>query len=186
MTRIAPLVFVLLSLTASAQTVSFYGTSGRTTKTWHGQADVQTLNFEYAHPLSERTDLAFVLSPMSILQPKSWFGDQFGDGNERVQAIAGSLLLRRRFNRDSQRVQFYAEAGTGPMLAQKAVPASTSRFNFASQVGFGVVLMPNTRTPLVAGYRFQHISNGGYAPRNPGLNLSSFVIGVRIATPRRR
>lgn len=186
MTRIAPLVFVLLSLTASAQTFSFYGTAGRTPKTWHGQADVQALNFEYAHPLSERTELAFVVSPTSILQPKSWFGDQFGDGNERVQAIAGSLLLRRRFNRDSRSVQFYAEVGTGPMLAQKAVPASTSRFNFASQAGFGVVLLPNTRTPLVAGYRLQHISNGGYAPRNPGLNVYEVVVGVRIAMPRRR
>jgi hypothetical protein len=186
MTRIASLAFVLLSLGASAQTFSFYGTAGRSPETWHGHADIQALNFEYAHPLSPRTELAAVVSPMSVLQPKSWFGDDFGDGNERVRAIAGSLLLRRRFNVDSQRVQFYGELGTGPMLAQKAVPASTSRFNFVSQAGLGVVLMPETRTPLVAGYRFHHISNGGYAPRNPGLNVSAFVLGVRIATPRRR
>ncbi len=186
MKRIASLVLVLLPLSAYAQTFSFYGTAGRSPETWHGHADVQALNFEYAHPLSPRTEVAAVISPMSILQPRSWFGDQFGDGNERVRAISGSLVLRRRFNRDSRNVQFYAEAGTGPMLAQKAVPASTSRFNFVSHGGFGVVLLPHARTPLVAGYRFQHISNGGYAPRNPGLNVSSFVLGVRIATPRRR
>jgi hypothetical protein len=186
MKHAASLVFVLVSLTACAQTFSFYGTAGRTPKTWHGQADVQALNFEYAHPLSTRTELGFVVSPMSIWQPKSWFGDQFGDGNERVPAIAGSLLLRRRFNLDSTRVQFYGEVGTGPMLAQKAVPASTSRFNFVTTGGVGVVLLPASRTPLVAGYRFQHLSNGGYSPRNPGLNVSELVVGVRIATPRRR
>lgn len=186
MKRVASLVLLLLPLTAAAQTFSVYGTSGRTPKTWHGQADMQALHFEYAHALSPRTELAAVLSPTSILQPKSWFGDQFGDGNERVQALAGSLLLRRRFNLDSRRVQFYGELGTGPMLARKAVPASTSRFNFVSHGGVGIVLMPHARTPFFAGYRFQHISNGGYSPRNPGLNVSSFVAGVRIASRRRR
>lgn len=186
MRNLASLVLVLLPLTADAQTFSFYGTAGRTPTTRHGQADVQALNFEYAHALSPRTEIAAVISPMSIVQPKSWFGDAFGDGNERVSAISGSLLLRRRFNLDSQRAQFYAEAGTGPMLARKAVPASTSRFNFVSHGGVGVVLMPSARMPLVVGYRFQHISNGGYSPRNPGFNVSSLVVGVRIATTRRR
>jgi hypothetical protein len=186
MRHIATLLFILLSLTAHGQSFVFYGNSGRSLKTWHGQMDVQSLNFEYAHPLSSRTELGFVLSPMSIVQPKSWFGEQFNDGDERVRAISASLLLRRRFHLDSQRVQFYGEVGTGPMLAEKAVPASTSRFNFLTQFGMGVVLRPATRTPIVAGYRFEHISNGGYSPRNPGLNVSALVFGVRIATPRRR
>ena len=187
MKRIAPLfLLAFLSLPAHAQTLSFYGTAGRTPETWHGHANIEMLNLEYAHPLSPRTELGFVLSPASVLQPKSWFGDDYGDGNERVRALAGSLLLRRRFHRDSARVQFYAEGSTGPMLAEKPVPASTSRFNFISQLGVGLVVMPATRTPLVIGYRYQHISNGGYSPRNPGLNVSSLVVGVRIATMRRR
>jgi hypothetical protein len=32
--------------------------------------------------------------------------------------------------------------------------------------------------PVLIGYRFSHISNGGYAPRNPGLNVSSIMVGA--------
>lgn len=177
--RLAFLVLAMLPFSAFAQTLSLYGTSGRSPETRHGYVEMQALNLEYAHPLSPRYEVGFVLTPMSILQPRSWFGDDYGDGNERVRAIGGTLLLRRHFNQDSNRVRFELEAGTGPMYATKAVPASTSRFNFITIGGASVVLMPNARTPLIAGYRFQHISNGGYSPRNPGLNVSSFVLGVR-------
>ncbi len=184
--RIAILLLALLPFSAFAQTVSVYGTAGRSPETWHGHVEVEALHIEYAHALSPRTEIGFVLTPMSVLQPRSWFGDDYGDGDERVRALAGSLLIRRHFNQDSSRAGFELEAGTGPMWAEKAVPASTSRFNFMSQLGASVVLLPHSRTPLIAGYRFQHISNGGYSPRNPGLNVSSFVLGVRIASWRRR
>jgi hypothetical protein len=183
--RLVTLLLVLFPFTAMAQTISVYGMAGQSPETWHGQADLQAINIELAHALSSRTELAFVLSPTQFDQPRSWFGDDYGDGNERVRAILGSLLLRRWFNRDSSRAQFYGELGTGPMYAEKAVPASTSRFNFVSQLGAGIVLMPQTRFPLIAGYRFQHVSNGGYGPRNPGLNFSSLVLGVRYTAQRR-
>ena len=157
-----------------------YVTTGQSNETWHGQAKVTGLNIELVTARSPRTDIGFVLTPMTFDQPKSWFGDDYGDGNENVRAIAGSLLLRRWFNRDSSRLHVYGEAGTGPMYAEKSVPASTSRFNFVSQLGVGVVLMPRSRYPIVAGYRFQHVSNGGYAPRNPGLNFSSLILGIRF------
>lgn len=153
---------------------------GQSHETWHGQADVQALNLELGKALSPRMEVAFVASPMSLWQPRSWFGDQFGDGNETVRAIAASALVRYRLNVDSSRVQFYGEAATGPMWAEKAIPASTSRFNFATQFGAGVVLMPRSRFPLIAGYRFQHLSNGGYSPRNPGFNVSTIVLGLQI------
>lgn len=153
---------------------------GQSHKTWHGQADVQAVNFELGKALSPRTEVAFVASPMNLWQPRSWFGDQFGDGNETVHAIAASVLVRHRLNVDSSRIQFYGEAATGPMWAEKAIPASTSRFNFVTQFGAGVVLMPRSRFPLLAGYRFQHLSNGGYSPRNPGFNISTIVLGLQI------
>ena len=156
------------------------GAGGQSHKTWHGQADVQALNIELGKALSPRTEVAFMASPMNLWQPRSWFGDQFGDGNETVRAIAASVLVRHRLNVDSSRVQFYGEAGTGPMWAEKAIPASTSRFNFATQFGAGVVLMPQARFPVMLGYRFQHLSNGGYSPRNPGFNISTIVVGLQI------
>ena len=66
------------------------------------------------------------------------------------------------------------------MWAEKAIPASTSRFNFSSQLGAGVVLMPQARFPVMVGYRFAHLSNGGYSPRNPGFNISTIVVGVQV------
>jgi hypothetical protein len=183
--RLATLVLALFPLTATAQTISVYGLAGQSPKTWHGQVGLQALNIEFAHALSPRTDFAFVLSPTAFDQPRSWFGDDYGDGNERVRAILGSLLLRRTFNRDSSRVHVYGEASIGPMYADKPVPASTSRFNFVTQGGVGVVLSPHSRFPVMAGYRFEHVSNGGYAPRNPGLNFSSVVLGVRYGMRRR-
>lgn len=181
------LAITLFSLALSAQTfdrVSVHAAGGRSLKTWHGQATIEALNVELARELRPRTELAFVITPMHITQPRSWFGDQFGDGDENVRALSAALLLRRTFVND----MLYAEAGTGPMWAERRVPAATSRFNFHSQFGVGAVLRPRSRVSVLLGYRFSHISNGGYAPRNPGLNVSSIVIGTRIrtATPRRR
>ena len=182
MRKIVFLLFVILPSLANAElshvAVSFAG--GHSNRTWHGQADVSALNIELGKALSPRMEVAFVASPMSLWQPRSWFGDQFGDGHETVHAIATSALVRYRLNTDSSRVQFYGEAATGPMWAEKAIPASTSRFNFATQVGAGVVLMPRSRFPVLAGYRFEHLSNGGYSPRNPGFNISMVVVGVQL------
>jgi hypothetical protein len=183
-TRLAFFLLSLFSLGASAQTIridrfSVAATAGQTGKSWHGQMRVQALDLELTQAISPRTEVAFVLTPMNIRQPKSWFGDDYGDGDEDVLAVSGSLLMRRLFRRDSARAQWYAEAASGPMWAQKAVPASTSRFNFITRFGAGTVLLPRSRTPVVLGYRFQHISNGGYSPRNPGLNVSSLTLGLR-------
>jgi hypothetical protein len=178
----------LFAVPASGQLfdrVSVHATGGKSVTNWHGQVAMQTVNVEFARALSPRYDLSFVVSPMQIDQPRSWFGNQFGDGNETVRAIAGYGLLRRTWRENSDRASYYAEIATGPMWAEKRVPAATSRFNFHSQFGFGTVLYPKSRAGIIIGYRFGHISNGGYAPRNPGLNVSSLVIGIRSA-PRRR
>lgn len=184
------LLLTLFSLTASAQTfddIRLYATGGKSVTTWHGQADLQAVTLELGRALSPRTTVAIAVTPMTLWQPRSWFGDRFGDGSESVRALHAALLLRRTFRTGSS-LQWYVEGGTGPMIAEKRVPASTSRFNFMTQGGAGVVLNARGRLPLVAGYRFMHISNGGYAPRNPGLNVSAAVIGVQLrsATRRRR
>ena len=182
------LLLVLLSMPMFAQEVTVYATGGKSITTWHGQADMQGLHVELARPLSPRLDVTFAVGAVNLWQPRSWFGNQFGDGHESVRGAAVTVLVRRRFYTNARLLSPYVEGGTGPMVAEKQVPASTSRFNFVSQGGAGVVLAPQSRLPLVVGYRFQHISNGGYSPRNPGLNMSSLVLGLRIrtATTRRR
>lgn len=181
------ILVVLLSLPAFAQPwqhieVGLVGAKSMTS--WHGQSDLQALNFAFVHPISPRTDVSVVFAPVSLWQPRSWFGNQYHDGNENVRAVLATLMLRRTFNRDSERVHYYLEGGSGPMVAEKRVPASTSHFNFMSQAGLGVVLRPNGRFPVLLGCRFQHISNGGYSPRNPGINFPSLLVGVRFKTAR--
>lgn len=186
--RSLTLVLALVSLSASAQTlneVRVVAVGGKSSTTWHGQADLQALQVEFGHALSLRTTVAIVAGGVNLWQPRSWFGNQYGDGHESVRGLAASVLVRRAFYAHAS-VHPYVEGGTGPMIAEKRVPASTSRFNFITHAGAGIVLNANGRLPIHAGYRFMHISNGGYSPRNPGLNVSAAMIGVRIKSATRR
>jgi lipid A 3-O-deacylase len=170
----------------SAQTIEVSLTGGKSITTWHGQADLQAVKFALLRPISPHSDLQFMIAPVSIWQPRSWFGNEFHDGNEKVRALSAAILYRRSFNLDSSRMHYYADIGTGPLYAEKGIPASTSRFNFMTQAAAGIVLLPNAKTPVLLGYRFLHISNGGYSPRNPGINISSVEIGVRFRTATKR
>jgi hypothetical protein len=182
------LALALLTLPLSAQTldeVRVVAVGGKSATTWHGQADMQALQIELGHALSPRTTVAIVAGGVNLWQPRSWFGNQYGDGHESVRGLAASLLVRRAFYAHAK-VHPYVEGGTGPMIAEKRVPASTSRFNFITHAGAGIVLNANGRMPILAGYRFMHVSNGGYSPRNPGLNVSAAMLGVQIRTATRR
>jgi hypothetical protein len=169
---------IFLVPTAQADQFALFITGGKSITTWHGQADLQSVAFEYTRSRSPRTDLGVAVAPQVLWQPRSWFGNLFGDGNETVRAVTASIVVRRRFFTNSSRLQPYIEGSIGPMWADKAIPAATSRFNVATEPGAGVVLWPRSRHPLIIGYRFSHLSNGGYSPRNPGLNVSSLVLGV--------
>jgi hypothetical protein len=186
---IAALALLAMS-SVSAQTfddLHLVALGGKSSTSWHGQADLQLLQFELGRMLSPRTTVALVAGAANLWQPRSWFGNQYRDGNESVRALAASLLLRHAFRAEGN-VRPYIEVASGPFIAEKRVPAGTSRFNFMSQAGAGLVFNGGGRMPLLVGYRFLHISNGGYAPRNPGLNVSAAVVGVqfRTAMPRRR
>lgn len=179
MKRLLTCGVLLVAITANAQTFRFYAVGGRSVASWHGQADVQAFAFELERPISKQTELGFVLAPLVVEQPVSWFGDH-GEGTESIQAMHGALVLRHHFRTGSKRMQPYIELGSGPMWAEKRVPASTSRFNFITQGTAGVTLLPHRTVAFVVGYRFMHISNGGYAPRNPGLNINSLILGARV------
>ncbi len=167
--------------------MSITALGGKSETTWHGQMDIQAVNFELAHTISPRYEVGVAVAPMSIWEPRNWFGNESPDGNQRVMAISGLALGRMHFFTDAERLSAYAEVSGGPMWAERQVPAATSRFNFTTQFGAGLILLPWSRYPVMLGWRYLHISNGGYSPRNPGLNVQSIVIGtrIRIATPPR-
>lgn len=181
----ALLVFACLPLSAAPlfgppDRINLFVSGGRSQQNWHGQADVDAINFEFIRDWKPRTEVGFVIAPTVITQPRSWFGDAFGDPHEKARALSGSLLIRHRFMAESRRVQPYIELSTGPMWATRRVPAATSHFNFISQGGFGGVFFPNRPVSFILGYRLAHISNGGYSERNPGLNIHTIVFGTRF------
>ena len=174
----------------AAAALSLYLGGGKSITTWHGQADHTSVNVEWTRPRSHRTEIAFAFGAHAVYQPRSWFGTQFGDGSEKVRALSGSVLVRRFLGDESRSVRPYLEVSTGPMWGEKQVPAATSRFNFITQPGFGALFGARSRMPVIAGYRFAHISNGGYSRRNPGLGVSEIILGVRVkpaaSAPTRR
>jgi hypothetical protein len=164
---------------ASRRSFAFFAGGGRSFKTWHGQSTMTSLHLEWSQPFRWKTQIALDLAPYNFTEPRSWFGNKYHDPNETVRAIGAALLLRRTFRAQSV-ARTYIELGTGPMKSTRRLPAATSHFNFATQMGFGVMLMTRADFGVFAGYRFWHVSNGGLVHRNPGLNVNGIVIGSRL------
>ncbi len=165
--------------------VNTYVSGGGSRMNFHGHSIFRTIHFELAgdSALANRwmrsTNAGMSIAYSDITQARSWFGYRYGDPNDKVRAVSSFFFLRRRW-RDWSEIEPYAEIGTGPMWSNRRVPAATSRFNMNSQAGFGAVLFARTHVPLHVGYRFSHISNGGWTGRNPGLEVHQVVIGVRV------
>ena len=170
-TQILLLVLVVSTPAAKCDELAFILGAGKSFTTWHGQADVHSAGLEWVRTRSERLDLGLAVTPQVFWQPRSWFGYQYGNGNEKVQAIGVSAVARYYFA-SRHRIAPYVDVATGPVWAEKRVPAATSHFNWATEPGVGI-----RSGRFRIGYRFSHVSNGGIEPRNPGLNISSLVMG---------
>jgi hypothetical protein len=160
--------------------INVYLASGRSIQSMHGQANVDSLQIELARSWSPRTEVGLILAPMNVQEPRSWFGNHYGDPDETARGASLSPMIRRRIFRQSESYEPFVELSTGPMWTTRRVPAATSRFNFITQAGIGTVLFPRQRMAIIVGYRFAHISNAGLAPRNPGLNVHTLLIGTRF------
>jgi hypothetical protein len=193
-------LFFSLSVSAAARDFDIFFSAGKSPMNFHGHSVFKTITFEFADDASKfaghrparwipkrwlnDTDFGASVSYHDIRQARSWFGYRYGDPNDSVRGESLYLFVRHRFRAGSPTIKPFIDIGTGPMWANRRVPAATSRFNFSSQLGLGVTLFPNARTPIMAGYRFAHISNGLIASRNPGLEVSSLFIGTRVRMRR--
>ena len=162
--------------------VSF--SSGRSPRNFHGHSVFRTIHFEAAGDSALarrwlRAEAGASISYSDIRQARSWFGYRYGDPNDSVRGVTSFLFVRRHWR------SAYAEFGSGPMWSNRRVPAATSRFNMDTQIGIGATLFGRSRLPLHVGYRFSHISNGGLMHRNPGLEVQSLLIGMRVFSFRR-
>lgn len=120
-------------------------------------------------PLGGNFEFLLEISPVIALrQPQHAFG-----------FTVSPLHLRWNFAPvRSPRMRVFAEASGGIVYTNHAVPAGTTAFNFIDQSGFGVRLETSANLAWLAGYRFQHISNGGRVRPNPGVNFNFLYGGV--------
>jgi hypothetical protein len=120
-------------------------------------------------PLAGSFEFLLEIAPLIVLQqPQRTFG-----------VAASPLHMRWNFlPMGSRPVHLFAEASGGIFLTNKAVPLSSTRFNFIDQGGFGLRIGRHPTRMWLAGYRFQYISNAGRVKPNPGVNLNFVYAGV--------
>lgn len=187
--RLAVLL-LLLSSPAFAGDFNIYLANAKSETNRHGQSRFRMISFELiGRPKLPRLLERYLpnaragvdIDYSDVRQPRSWFGYTYGDPDDSVRAEWAHFFIRQYWGSSSNTLRPYVDLGTGPMWSNRRIPAATAKANFNSQLGLGVALFPNARTPLYIGYRFFHISNGGlFAGRNPGLNVNGFFIGTRV------
>jgi hypothetical protein len=120
-------------------------------------------------PLAGSFEFLLEVAPLVLLQqPERTFG-----------VAASPLHMRWNFlPMAASPVRLFAEASGGIFLTNKAVPLSSTRFNFIDQAGFGLRIGRHPTRMWLVGYRFQHISNAGRVKPNPGVNLNFVYAGV--------
>ena len=132
--------------------------------------------------------VAFVSIPLSSDSSSSGIGCQAGNPcalralftDQRAVFGAGAMPLGFQFRfAPHGRLQPFASASGGLLWFTDRVPdRESARLNFAAELGVGIVAMLGSRAGLLCGYRFHHLSNGGTAPSNPGVDSNLLYVGV--------
>ena len=76
------------------------------------------------------------------------------------------------------RLRFQLRGAAGALRLSKPVPVLEGhKFNFIAEASTGLELRVSSALALTAGMVFNHISNGGTAAINPGMNSRMFEVG---------
>lgn len=79
----------------------------------------------------------------------------------------------------AKRVAFVTGASAGIIEFAEPVPdPAETRLNFTADASAGAELRVTRDGVIRIGYRFNHISNGGRRPTNPGMNSSMLDVGL--------
>jgi hypothetical protein len=180
--------WLLLMVAATARAdfnprdINVFLSDGKSAETLHGQATMRSIHFELVGRMDwmklRDTDFGIALTYSDVRQPRFLFPLN-GDPEDDVRAESAYIFARKRWTRWTV-AEPYLDLGSGPMWSNRRIPAQTSRVNFQSQITAGAIWLPRSRFPIFTAYRFSHISNGGFAPRNPGMNVYSVIVGTRV------
>jgi hypothetical protein len=98
--------------------------------------------------------------------------------SDRAEGAGFSPLMFRWNLREHGPIHPFFEMAGGVVATNRDVPEGTARLNFSSHAGAGARVRVAERWGVVVGYRFQHLSNGGTARRNPGINSNIGYLGL--------
>lgn len=155
-------------------------------------ARLGTIGLRYGRILAANESLAFSWTidavPVAVLSLKSFTFVPTGSGtftrretrDHTYGAGMSPIGLKLNFRR-SQAVQPFASGSAGFIFFSKVVPEpGAARFNFTYDFGGGVQIVRDSGRAFTFGYKYQHISNGYHAPRNPGVDVQMFYAGFSI------
>jgi Lipid A 3-O-deacylase (PagL) len=119
-------------------------------------------------PLAGQFEILLQVMPIVVRGPQDFWG------------VGITPVFRWSFARWTH-VHPFAELAAGLMLIDWETPGDgrVAR-NFNEQIGIGVRIGNPSGRALVAGYRFQHISNGSPDLPSPGVDTHQMYIGVSI------
>jgi hypothetical protein len=98
---------------------------------------------------------------------------------------SASPMVRYRWRANDRWIS-YAEAGIGASYTNIREPDLSTRFQFIDQFGGGVLRHITRETKLNVGMRWVHISNGGIASPNHGVNTLMLRLGAVWSIPEAR
>jgi len=116
-----------------------------------------------------------------------WFRGQLGYSLEIVPVLvlsqgeatyaAGFNLVGRHYLGSGARRPFVT-LGAGFLVSADEIPNDATNLNFTPQAGFGFLFTSESGPSYSVELRVHHLSNGGRAESNPGLNSAVVQFGV--------
>lgn len=116
-----------------------------------------------------------------------WLRGQLGYALEIVPVLvlsqgeatyaAGFNLVGRHYLGSGARRPFVT-LGAGLLVSANEIPEAVTHLNFTPQAGFGFLFTSESGPSYSVELRIHHLSNGGRAESNPGLNSAVVQFGV--------
>ena len=89
-------------------------------------------------------------------------------------------LLFRHYLAPKSKVKPFFTLGAGALYSVDPIPVASTRVNFATAAGLGIIGFLEPRLALSFEYRIHHISNAEISDVNPGINSSYIQFGVSV------
>ena len=106
----------------------------------------------------------------------AWWHTNEGDVHQNIGEMGVTPMIR--FIKGTGSLRPFVEVGAGIRVLTSPRIGSDftlgTAFQFTETAGIGVQF--GSRQQYLAGYRFQHISNGGIKEPNPGINFSQLYL----------